>query len=66
MKVLTAIERVVLVVMGFIFMVIGLALGVTIMMLPFGLSLGFFPAVCIFCGLVLFIAGLTGEVVNDS
>ena len=45
-------EHIAFVVVGFVFMVIGLGLGVTIMMLPVGLVIGLL-------GLAMFIGGLT-------
>ena len=52
MKLLTL--RVVMAILGFVFMVVGLALGVTLIMLPVGVVLGLL-------GVALFVGGIFGQ-----
>lgn len=51
-------EHIAFVVVGFVFMVVGLGLGVTIMMLPVGLVIGLL-------GLAMFVGGLTARIDKD-
>ena len=46
-------------IVGFIFMVVGLALGVTMIMLPVGLALGLL-------GFLIFLAGLFAHIGNEA
>lgn len=55
----TILGHVVAVVLGFILMVVGLGLGVTMVMLPVGLAVGLL-------GAVMFVWGLLGHLGNDQ